>query len=412
MDKTNEDFETVCKFVIKLGTLAHRYGTQARRLESYLTRVTRSFGYSGFFRSTPTNISFTFTQPDELWHKIHHIYMPGTGFDLFKLSKVGELVADLESGKITLTEANDNLDEIDNITLSPPYPYGKILIAIGYILSGAGFAGFLNCGLVNIILSAILSLIVYLIILYSNKFSERFEYWTPFLCTFIASVIASLISIILPETKVYLVTLSAVIYLIPGFTISCGIIELSYKYVQSGIINIVNGLVYLSLLFAGAWTGATIIKSLFSVNNTQYTTISLNFIWLFAMIMAVGLCIVFQTPKRDFLWAILGSGIACLGIVLGEAISGVNAGNFFGAVLAVVFSNIWSAKTNRAASLVLLPSIVFLVSGSIGFRGFVALSSNNTTIGEQEFIHMFVVAVSISVGLLVGNTIYKPKITL
>ena len=58
-------FSTACKFVIKLGTLAHGYGPQARRLESYIARVTRALGYSGTFSSTPIRISFAFKKNDD-----------------------------------------------------------------------------------------------------------------------------------------------------------------------------------------------------------------------------------------------------------------------------------------------------------------------------------------------------------
>lgn len=62
--------------------------------------------------------------------------------------------------------------------------------------------------------------------------------------------------------------------------------------------------------------------------------------------------------------------------------------------------------------IVLLPAIVFLVSGSIGFRGLVAMSSGNTALGQSEFIQMFVVALTIGAGVIVGNTLYRPRITL
>jgi len=408
MNTEKEAFENACKFVIRLGTFAHRYGVQARRLETYLSRVVRTLGYNGVFRSTPAEIVFAFRQNDELWHKTHIVYMPGTGFDLSRLAKVGELVTALEAGGISLTEAVARLDVIDKM----PPPYGKFIVALGYALSGAGFAGFLKCGVADIVLSAILSIVVYIIILCAEKLPERFEQWTPFLCAFITGVTAALISIRLPEIQVYLITLSAVIYLVPGFTISNGVIELTCKYVNSGVSNIVNGLVYLALLFAGAWSGISMVRHFFPVNFVPPAAVSANLIWIFAMIMAAGLCFVFQTPKRDFLWAIAGCAITCGGIILGEAVAGINFGNFLGTVLAVIFANIWSVKTNRSVSLVLLPSIVFLVSGSIGFRGFVNLSAGNTGLGQQEFIRMFVVALSIAAGLIVGNIIYKPKITL
>ena len=47
--------------------------------------------------------------------------------------------------------------------------------------------------------------------------------------------------------------------------------------------------------------------------------------------------------------------------------------------------------------------------GSTGFRG---LAAGQVTTGEQQFVQMFVVAITIAAGLLVGNTIVWPRATL
>jgi len=52
------------------------------------------------------------------------------------------------------------------------------------------------------------------------------------------------------------------------------------------------------------------------------------------------------------------------------------------------------------------------VSGSIGFRGLAAMASGQAAIGEQQFMQMFIVALTIAAGLLIGNTIVKPQASL
>ena len=92
--------------------------------------------------------------------------------------------------------------------------------------------------------------------------------------------------------------------------------------------------------------------------------------------------------------------------------TGLDLANLFGTIIAVIFANIWGKVTDRSTSIVLLPAIVLLVSGSIGFRGLAAISVGQTATGEQQFVQMFVVALTIAAGLLVGNTIVRPKATL
>jgi uncharacterized membrane protein YjjB (DUF3815 family) len=48
----------------------------------------------------------------------------------------------------------------------------------------------------------------------------------------------------------------------------------------------------------------------------------------------------------------------------------------------------------------------------LGFQGLAAIAEGETTIGAQQLLQMFVVAVMLTAGLLVGNTIVRPRTTL
>lgn len=408
---TEEDarFESTCRFVIRLGTLAHGYGPQAKRLESYLSRVTKALGYNGIFHSTPTSLSFTFKKKDdENWQKPHLVSMPGTGFDLSKLARVGELVNAVEGGQVSIARATETLDEIDAM----PPPYRNWLVALSYAMCGAGFAGFLQGSWADIFLSAVFGGVIFGMVTFLAHFPGRLARWVPFLCALVAGMLSAVAGFFVPGINVYLVTLSAIIYLIPGFSISVGVIELTTKHYLSGLTNLFNGLICLALLFAGAWLGVTLTGVILPVHAAANGSIGPGWIWIFAMILAAGLCIAFQTPPCDLFWALVCCAIACVGIVLGIHIQGNDLGNFLGTAMAMVFANVWSDRTNRPTSNVILPAFVFMVSGSIGFRGLVAISAGSTALGLSEFAHMFVVAITLAVALVVGNLIYKPKILL
>ena len=57
----------------------------------------------------------------------------------------------------------------------------------------------------------------------------------------------------------------------------------------------------------------------------------------------------------------------------------------------------------------LIPAIVLLVSGSIGFRGLASMAGGDLLLGAQQFLQMFVVAMTIFVGIVVGYTIVRPQ---
>lgn len=136
--------------------------------------------------------------------------------------------------------------------------------------------------------------------------------------------------------------------------------------------------------------------------------------WLFVAIPALlaALCCVFQTAPRNFLVVSAIGASSVLGLVVCGALLGANWGNLIGTILAVCLSNSWSNRTGSPSSIALLPSMMLIVSGSIGFQGLAELSLGQVALGQQEFLQMFIVAFTIAAGLLVGNTIVRPTPTL
>ena len=94
-------------FIIKLGEAAHGYGSNAGRLEVYLSRLTAALGFQGVFRSTPTEIVFAFRENENQAQRMHLSAMPGTGLDLAKLARVGELVDAVAAGQVSIVGGND-----------------------------------------------------------------------------------------------------------------------------------------------------------------------------------------------------------------------------------------------------------------------------------------------------------------
>jgi uncharacterized membrane protein YjjB (DUF3815 family) len=58
---------------------------------------------------------------------------------------------------------------------------------------------------------------------------------------------------------------------------------------------------------------------------------------------------------------------------------------------------------------VLIPAIVMLVSGTIGFRGLASMAEGELLLGVQQFLQMFIVAITILAGILIGFTIVRPE---
>ena len=405
----NKNFASACQFIIKLGKAAHGYGSTAGRLENYLTRMTEALGYRGAFRVSSTEMISAFQEDENQPQQMHMTILPGAGLDLSKLALVGDLVDDIEQGRIAFSDGSGRLDAIGKT----PVPWGKVASGISYALVGAGLAVLFSLGWWDVFFSTIFSIVVYAMVLFSGSFGQRAAEWLPLTSAFVVAALTTLTRFVIPELNLVMVVLAAIAVLLPGYTISLGLIELVSRHVVSGTAHLMSGLVYLAKQLAGAWLGAALVIAFLPDHTTTAAIpVTSGWLWLFMPLVIIGLCVIFQTSKRDLFSACFGCAIAYGGILLGSAITGGNLGNLLGTIIAVVFANLWARKTGRPTSIVLLPAIILLVSGSIGFRGLAAMAAGQVASGEQQVLQMFVVAFTIAAGLLVGNTIVPSKTTL
>ena len=399
-------FEEAWQFIVKVGLAAHRYGSTAGRLETFLVGLSKKFGYQGVFRSTPSDIVFAVRKSPDSPQRVEFIATPAPSVDLDKLARLGDLLQELQAGTLTLADSAARLDAIDKV----PPPWGRFASMLGYAFTGLGLAPLLGGGWADTLFATLFSILVYGLVLLSARLGPAASDWLPFSSAFVVGVLSSVVKFWVPELNLVLVILSAVAIILPGYTISLGAGELVAQHVASGTANLMSGLICLFKQVAGGWLG--VIAAGFVIPLTAMGSanpVEPVWMWLLVPTIIVGLCLAFQTSHRDLLWAALVCGIAYLGILAGSALLDSNLGNLVGTIIAVVIANLWARKTGRPSSIVLIPAIVLLVSGSIGFRGLASMAGGDLLLGAQQFLQMFVVAMTIFVGIVIGYTLIRPE---
>ena len=399
-------FQDAWQFIVKVGLAAHRYGSTAGRLESFLAGISKKFGYEGVFRSTPSDIVFAVRESPDAPQRVEFMATPAPGVDLDKLARLGDLLQDMQAGTLSLADSSARLDAIDKM----PPPWGKLASMLGYALVGLGLAPLLGGGWVDTIFATLFSVLVYGLVLLSARLGPVASAWLPFSTAFVVGVLATVVKFWVPELNVVLVILASVAILLPGYTISLGAGELVAGHIASGAANLMNGLICLFKQVAGGSLGVIAAGVVIPLAATgPANPVESVWMWLLVPLLITGLCLSFQTSRRDLPWAALVCGITYLGILAGSALLDSNLGNLVGTIIAVVVANVWGRKTGRPSSIVLIPAIVLLVSGSIGFRGLFAMAGGELMLGAQQFLQMFVVAVTILVGIMIGYTITRPE---
>jgi uncharacterized membrane protein YjjP (DUF1212 family) len=360
------NFDEAWHFILKVGLAAHKYGSTSTRLEYFLSSLSKRMGYQGVFKSTPVEIMFGLRETSDSPQRIEVMATPPPNIDLDKLARLGELLNEIKEGSLSIPDAYDRIDAIDQI----PPPWGKFASMLGYVFTGLGLAPLLGAGWTDTLVATVFSILVYGLVLLSARMGAITMSWMPLSTALIIGFLATLVKYWVPDLNLVLVILSAVAIILPGYSISLGAGELVAQHVLSGVSNLMSGLITLIKQIAGAIIGIGIASLLVTTVATEFET-PVDQMWLLLLfpLLLVGLGLAFQVSRRDLPWSVLVSGLAFLGVMAGSSLLDSNLGNLLGTIVAVVIANLWARKTGRPSSIVLIPAIVMLVSGTIGFRG-------------------------------------------
>jgi len=402
----NIPFDEAFHFIKKVALTAHKYGSASGRLESFLKGLSNKMGYEGVFKSTPIELTLGLREGHDTPQRIEFIVTQPPDIDLDKLARLGELLNEIETGSLSLTEAYARIDAIDQV----PVPWGKFASMLGYVLTGLGLAPLLGAGWIDTIFATVFSILVYGLVLISARLGTIAMVWMPFSTALITAFLVTLVKYWFPELNQVLVILSAVAIILPGYSISLGAGELVAQRILSGMSNLMSGLITLFKQIAGAVLGIGIANHFVTIVAVDPAR-PVDQIWLLLLfpLLLVGLSLAFQIARRDLPWAVFVSGLAYLGVLAGSSLLDSNLGNLLGTIVAVVVANVWSKQTGRPTSIVLIPAIVLLVSGTIGFRGLASMVQGELLLGLQQFFRMFIVAMTIVVGIMIGYTIIRPE---
>jgi len=403
----DQHFDQICHFVIQLGTVAHGYGVSSYRLASFLRRTSEALSVSGGFQVTPASINFTFWQDDETTQRSYFLPMAPTTFDMSKLAAIGELVDQVEAGTLSMEDGVRQLQDIP----TKKAQFGAPWVGLGYALAGAGFAVLLSAAWHDVLLSGVLSLVVFAIVLLAGRY-KRVASSLELTATFTASLLANAAALVSPGSDVFIVTLCAVIVLIPGLGLTLGIAEILSRQTVSGISRLVDALMVTLKLFIGATLGTVLISTLVAVPApVQPPPISAYWTWTFVVLLVVGLAIVFQVRPKDIGWTVLAGILAYGGVVLGSS-AGFWQGSFVGALLLGAYANLYAWWLRRPTSIVMLTAIMVLVPGASAYRGLEAVHTAGVASGISAEWQVLVNIGAILAGLVVAYSVIPPKATL
>ncbi|ABV38824.1 protein of unknown function DUF1212 [Shewanella sediminis HAW-EB3] len=404
----NEEFLEKRRFIIKLGKSLHKFGTPAYRLEAHLQAVSELLGLEGYFLISPTAMTFVLQHDtDQEYNHVARV-KPGE-LDLGALARTDELVEELVSGKRTLQEALERLDEIAN----KPNAYGSLLTLLAFGCSAGAFAMLMGTSWNDVFWSALLGFMVYGLVYRaerSKRMAEMLEPLAAILCALVASGIAQLD----PHINLPVVILSGIIIFVPGLALTLGLAELAARDLISGTARVMDACMLLFKLYFGAIFGMVIGKAIFGeAIYFEPDPVPQVAIWSAVPILSMALVIIFKARMKDSPWGVLAGIVAFFSSMLGGIYLGDSIGIFFGAFAVGVYSNLFARWMKAPASIALLQGIVILVPGSKTYIGLNTLILGETMLNQSHIgSQIFLIFMSLVAGLIFANVAVSPRRTL
>ena len=131
--------------------------------------------------------------------------------------------------------------------------------------------------------------------------------------------------------------------------------------------------------------------------------------WVALSVAPIGFAVLLRAAPRDVLAIVLTAPLGFLAARFAGLALGQELGPLVGAFTITAVSNALARRRDRPASVTLVPGILLLVPGSIGFRSIATLMSRDVVLGVTTAMEMLTVAMGLVGGMLVANALVPAR---
>lgn len=393
--------ELLCDLATALGET----GTPAHRLEEALGSCAQMLGVSASFFAMPTAVFAAFEpapgDAGSVRTRLIRIHAGET--NLSRLTDLGRLFDDLSAGRVSVADARARIADLR----AQPASYGKPLSVLCFCVVAACAARFFGAGLHELCIAPLAGFVIGSLVVYGG---QRFGRIMEFVAGLLAAAIAVTAADRFPPCSAKLIMLSGLIVLIPGLTLTLAVTELATRNLVAGTARLMGALTTFVSIGFGVAIGQRIAQSVTSFDPLLKTdggppvllpewTLPLSL-----LIVPFPLLVLFHARLRDAMAITVSAFTAYYGARIGSWALGPEMGVCIAAILVGVTANVYARLTRNPTAVPLLPGILLLVPGSVGFESINSFMARETLAGVATAFNMLFVAVAIVAGLLIANT--------
>lgn len=391
---------------LELGRAYQAFGVPAHRFEEALGRLAQRLGLDGQYFALPTAFFASLSQGGRSWTFIQR--SPSGETNLGKLSDLQEATDQLMEGRLTVPQARARVREI----LAAPDRWGLGLTVLCFGLGSAPAAAFFGGGWREMLLTTALGCLVGLTSVLLGRGAGLSRLVHP-VAGALVGFLALLAAACLPHISPQVLTLAGLIVLIPGLRLAVSMNELATGNLVAGTARLVDtAMTFLSLGFGvalGQRLGAGLLD-----RALQGTAVPLPAWTLLPTLLlaAAAFVVIFKAQGRDLPWIFAACALGFYGTRAGALWLGPQFGVGLGALALGLASNLFSRIHRRPAAVTILPGLVVLVPGGLGFRGLEFIIQKQLVLGLDTAFQALFVAIALLTGLLLAQVAVQPRTAL
>jgi uncharacterized membrane protein YjjB (DUF3815 family) len=225
---------------------------------------------------------------------------------------------------------------------------------------------------------------------------------------FMATILASISHYFFPTGNVEMTLLAGLVILLPGLQITVAVNELATQNLASGTARMAGAMTTFLTMIFGVVMGYGMANWLMRLPpSIELQPLGIEWSIMALLPIALTFCVLFRSRIRDVPWILLSTTIAFATVKIAGIYLGPMAATWTAALAVGLFSNLFARLRNRPASIMLMPGLLLLVPGSLGFFGLSQIMINDDMAGGIKVVStMMLIAVSIVAGLLIANALF------
>lgn len=391
------------EFALGIARAYQEFGIPSHRLETTLAMLNERLGLDGQFYSTPNAVFVSFGKGAN--QRTFFLRSHSGEVNLEKVDDLLALATRVATGRLSTREAMTDLEAIVN----GPERYPRWIQIISFSLASGGASILFGGGWRELAAASLAGLCVGWLAV-SAASIPRLARLVPPLAAVFAVVIAKTAALVLGPYSIYIAVVTGLIVLVPGLTLTSAMAELATGHPVSGTARLANACVVFLMMGFGVALGSQVERCFIEPVASVAPLAPSAWTYLLALLITpLAFVVLFRARPQDYPLILVTGWIGFFSArIIGHWLDPQLAG-FVGALALGLVSNGFAKITDRPASILLVPGIMLLVPGSMGFKSVSALLEGDTLSGVSTAFSVGLVAASLVAGLILANGVISPK---